>query len=179
MAALADCARTAALQAKVAYMARVRYGIRPGDAPDIFHEAVATYLTVHGRYPPSDNHFGILVGIFHLKALEHIASRQRTDRVATRLVSHLRADRPDVARGEDPKGTVTDRIVRDEDATLIRKAIGSLAPDAREMLLALAEGRASRLELIEKHGLNRNTFDTRLRAIRLRLKKALESTGVL
>jgi len=179
MSALNDPLRTASLLAKVTYMARTRYGIRPNDAPDIFHESVATYLVVHGRYAPGDNHFGLLVGIFHLKALEFLAARQRTDRVASRLATRLRADRPDVARGEDPEGNAAERVVRDEDARLIREAIASLAPDAREMLMALADGRTSRLELIESQGLNANTFDTRLRAIRQRLRRALESTGVL
>jgi DNA-directed RNA polymerase specialized sigma24 family protein len=99
--------------------------------------------------------------------------------VATRLATRLKADRPEVARGEDPAGTVADKLVRDEDARLIRQAIASLSPDAREMLLSLAEGRTSRLELIKTRGLNRNTFDTRLRAIRLRLRAALQGTGVL
>lgn len=179
MAALADVQRTASLQAKVSYMARTRYGIRVHDAQDIFHESVATYLSIHSRYPAGDNHFGILVGIFQRKALEHLGARSRTDRVAERLVTRLRAENPNVSRGEDPEGTVTDRVIREEDAHLIRSAIESLAPDAREMLLSLAEGRTTRLELIRDLGINRNTFDTRLRALRLRLRKSLETSGVI
>src|SRR5262245_56396087 len=61
MTALDDEKRTAALMAKMQFMARTRYGIRAQDAHDIFHESVATYLQIHGRYPPGDNHFGLLV----------------------------------------------------------------------------------------------------------------------
>lgn len=179
MEALADDRRTSSLLAKVTYVARTRYGIRAQDAQDIFHESVATYLQIHSRYPPRDNHFGILVGIFHRKALEHIGASQRSDRVAERFVARLRADRPNLARGEDPEGTVADKVIRSEDATLIRAAIDALTPEAREMLVSLAEGRATRLEMIRALGINRNTFDTRLRALRLRLKKNLETSGVL
>lgn len=179
MEALRDERRTAALLAKVSYMARTRYGIRAQDAQDIFHESVATYLQIHGRYPAGDNHFGLLVGIFQRKALEFIGASQRQGRVAERLVTRLRAERPAVARGEDPEGDVTERVIRDEDAMLIRDAIEALSPEAREMLLALAEGRTSRLGMIEDLGINRNTFDTRLRSVRLRLKKVLETAGVI
>lgn len=179
MAALRDPRRTETLLAKVSYMARTRYGIRAQDAQDIFHESVATYLQIHGRYPSGDNHFGILVGIFQRKSLEFLGAAQRQGRVAERLVTRLRAERPAVARGEDPEGDVIERVIRDEDAGLIRSAIEALSPESREMLLALAEGRTSRLGMIEDLGINRNTFDTRLRALRLRLRHVLETTGVL
>jgi RNA polymerase sigma factor (sigma-70 family) len=179
MVALRDERRMAALLAKVTYMARTRYGIRAQDAQDIFHESVVTYLQIHGRYPPGDNHFGLLVGVFQRKALEFLGASQRKDRVAERLLARLRADRPDLARGEDPSGNVADCVIREEDARLIRAAIDALSPESRELVLALAEGRATRLEMIESLGMNRNTFDTRLRTVRLRLKKALETLGVL
>lgn len=179
MVALRDERRMAALLAKVTYMARTRYGIRAQDAEDIFHESVVTYLQIHDRYPARDNHFGILVGVFQRKSLEFIGASQRKDRVAERLLARLRADRPDLARGEDPQGDVTERVIRDEDAQLIRDAIEALSPESRELVLALAEGRATRLEMIESLGVNRNTFDTRLRTVRLRLRRALESLGVL
>lgn len=179
MDALGDEKRMSGLMAKMQFMARTRYGIRVQDAQDIFHEAVATYLSIHGRYPPRDNHFGILVGIFQRKALEFLDARQRDGRVAQRYVTRLQSDRPVVARGEDPEGDVAERVIREEDAALIRGAIVSLKGEGREMLLALAEGRSSRLEMIERLGLNRNTFDTRLRALRLKLKKSLEESGVL
>lgn len=179
MEALADEKRTATLLAKVTYVARTRYGIQPQDSQDIFHESVATYLAIHTRYPAGDNHFGLLVGIFHRKSLEHLGAVRRTSRAAVRLVEKLRADRPQVARGEDPSGNVSDRVIRGEDAALIRSAIATLSPESREMLLTLAEGRATRLEMIQALGMNRNTFDTRLRALRLRLRKRLEISGVL
>lgn len=179
MEALADEKRTSALMAKMQFMARTRYGIRAQDSQDIFHEAVATYLTIHGRYPAGDNHFGLLVGIYQRKALEFLDARQRDGRVAQRYVSRLQSHRPVVARGEDPEGDVAERVIREEDAAIIRTAIGTLRGEGRDMLLALAEGRTSRLEMIESLGLNRNTFDTRLRALRIKLKKALEESGVL
>lgn len=179
MEAMSDDRRVAALFAKVCFLARARYGILPQDAEDIFHEAVATYLSIHERYPPQDNHFGLLVGIFHKKSLEFLDGKDRRGRVAKRFVARLQADRPDVARGEDPSGAAVERVVREEDANLIRAAIGSLSGEARELLLTLAEGRMTRLEMIETLRVNRNTFDTRLRGVRLRLKRALLESGVL
>jgi len=179
MRALADDQRAAALVSKVTFIARARYGIRPQDAEDIFQESVVTYLAIHERYPSKDNHFGLLVGVFHKKALEFLDSQDRVGRVARRFVARLQADRPVVARGEDPSGPVIARVVREEDAALIRAAIGSLSDDARELLLTLAEGRMSRLDMIEALGINRNTFDTRLRSVRLRLKRVLADSGVI
>lgn len=179
MAALEDDDRSRALLAKTSYIARTRYGIRAQDAQDIFHESVATYLTIHTRYPEDENHFGILVGIFHRKSLEFLGAVKRSGRVAERLAAKLRADRPTVARGEDPEGAAADAVIRAEDAKLIRDAINSLQPDSRAMLLALADGECSRLEMIESLGINRNTFDTRLRVLRLRLKRMLGANGVM
>lgn len=179
MRALADPEATNTLFSKVAFIARARYGIQIQDAEDIFHEAVATYLTIHSRYASGDNHFGLLVGIFQKKALEHLGARERDGRVKRRLVHKLQADRPVVARGEDPKGAALDRVIRAEDAALIRAAIASLNDEGREVLLTIAEGRRSRLELIEELGVNRNTFDTRLRAARLKLRDRLQRQGVL
>ncbi len=179
MAALADDERAGAFVSKVCFLARSRYGIRPQDAEDIFQDSVVTYLAIHERYPPNDNHFGILVGVFHKKSLEFLDGEDRHGRVARRFVARLQADRPSVARGEDPSGPAVDRVVRDEDAALIRAAIGTLSDDARELLLALAEGRMTRLDMIQALGINRNTFDTRLRSVRLRLKRVLADSGVL
>lgn len=179
MACLRDERRTAELSGKVCSVARGRYGILAQDAEDIFHEAVVTYLTIHERYTGRDNHFGLLVGIFHKKCLEHLGHRDRDGRVARRLVTKLKADRPAVARGEDPKGAAVERVIRGEDADLIKEAIGELKPEAQDLLLTLAEGRRTRLELIDEMGINRNTFDTRLRSMRLKLRKALVRAGVI
>jgi RNA polymerase sigma factor (sigma-70 family) len=179
MEALADESRASTLFSKLCFIARARYGILPQDAEDIFHEAVVTYVAIHERYPPGDNHFGLLVGVFHKKSLEFLDSQDRRGRVAKRFVAKLQADRPVLARGEDPGGSAVDRVVREEDAALIRAAISSLAPESRELLLTLAEGHMTRLELIEALGVNRNTFDTRLRGVRLRLMQVLEQSGVL
>ncbi len=179
IADLADDEATSAFLAKICFIARARYGILPQDAEDIFHEAVATYLSVHTRYSPSDNHYGLLVGIFHKKALEHLGARDRDGRLARRFVTRMRSERPVAARGEDPLGTTSEIVIREEDAKLIRDAIDSLHEDAREMLLALAEGKLTRLQMIEALGVNRNTFDTRLRALRLKLRRKLLRSGVL
>jgi len=179
LAALGDDVRSSALFSKVSFIARARYGIRPQDAEDIFQDSVVTYLAIHERYPAGDNHFGILVGVFHKKSLEFLDSEDRLGRVAKRFVARLQADRPVVARGEDPSGPAVERVVRDEDAALIRSAISTLSDDARELLLALAEGRMSRLDMIQALGINRNTFDTRLRNVRMRLKRVLAESGVL
>jgi RNA polymerase sigma factor (sigma-70 family) len=179
MVALADESRSSTLFSKLCFIARARYGILPQDAEDIFHEAIVTYLAIHERYPPGDNHFGLLVGVYHKKSLEFLDSQDRRGRVARRFVAKLQADRPVIARGEDPGGGAVDRVVREEDAALIRSAIAALAPEARELLLTLADGRMTRLELIEALGVNRNTFDTRLRSVRLRLMQVLEQSGVL
>jgi RNA polymerase sigma factor (sigma-70 family) len=179
MAALADDVGVASLFSKVSVLARARYGIRPQDAEDIFQDSVVTYLAIHERYPPNDNHFGILVGVFHKKSLEFLDSRDRNGRVARRFVARLQSDRPVVARGEDPSGPAVDRVVREEDAALIRSAIAALSDDARELLLSLAEGRMTRLDMIEALGVNRNTFDTRLRSVRIRLRRVLADSGVI
>ncbi len=179
MKALADESRASTLVSKLCFIARARYGILPQDAEDIFHEAIVTYLAIHERYPPGDNHFGLLVGVYHKKSLEFLDSQDRRGRVAKRFVAKLQADRPVLARGEDPGGAAVDRVVREEDAALIRSAIAALAPESRELLLTLADGRMTRLELIAALGVNRNTFDTRLRGVRLRLMHVLEQSGVL
>lgn len=176
---LADGDASTSFRARVCFIARARYGILPQDAEDIFHEAVATYLSIHSRYGDGDNHYGLLVGIFHKKALEHLGARERAGKISRRFTARLRAERPVAARGEDPKGTTADRLIRDEDARLIREAIDSMNDDAREMLLALAEGQLSRLEMIERLEVNPNTFDTRLRALRLKLRQKLMRSGVL
>ena len=179
MATLENEAASRTLFAKASFIARARYGLRLEDAEDVYHDAVATYLGIHSRYGPSDNHFGLLVGIFHKKVLEHLGARDRNGRVARRFVARLRSDRPGMVRGEDPKGPAVERVIRAEDANLIRSAIESLNEEGRTMLIALAEGRLSRLEMIAELGVNRNTFDTRLRALRLKLKERLSRVGVL
>jgi RNA polymerase sigma factor (sigma-70 family) len=179
MAALGEDARRSRLFSKVSFIARSRYGILPQDAEDIFQEAIVTYLSIHERYPATDNHFGLLVGIFHKKSLEFLDRRERRGRITGRFVARLQADRPEIARGEDPSGPTVEQVVRDEDAELIRSAIRSLSPEARDLVLTLAEGRMTRLELISSLGINRNTFDTRLRGVRLRLMKSLSEAGVM
>ena len=179
MAALNDERRTLELKSKVCANARSRFGIQLHDAEDIFHEAVLTYLGIHVRYTERDNHFGLLVGIFHKKCLEFLGRLERQGRVTRRMAANLQANQPFVARGEDPKGPAVERVIRREDAAIIRDAIDALEDESQEILLDLAEGRVSRLELIDRLGINRNTFDSRLRSLRLRLKRDLAESGIL
>ncbi len=175
---LADVESVKRLLATLSARARTRHGIAASDADDIFQDAVVTYLLVQGRYPGLVNHVALLVGIFQKKSLMFLTDASKRGRQPGRLVARLRADRPAVARGEDPLGTTLDDVVRKETCSLIRDAIASMAEDRRELLLALAERRASRRELIAAMGLNPNTFDSRLRSARLRLRGDLRRVGV-
>jgi len=179
MAALNDEERTLQLKGKVCASARRRYGLQMHDAEDIFHDAVLTYLGIHARYTDKDNHFGLLVGIFHKKALEFLGREERQTRAARKFVTKLRATRPLLAKGEDPKGPAVERVIRREDSALIRAALATLDDENQAMLLDLAEGSVSRLEMIDRLGINRNTFDSRLRTLRLRLKSNLAEACVL
>jgi DNA-directed RNA polymerase specialized sigma24 family protein len=178
LGALEDEKRVQKLMSKAGFIGRLRYGLQLQDIEDVFQAAVATYLEIGERYPEQDNHFGILIGIFHKKCLEFLDRRERRGRVTGRFVVRLKGDRPVVARGEDPSGTTADRVVRSEDALLIRAAIDTLSPSALELVLTFAEA-SSRLQLIGLLGLNKNTFDSRLRTARLKLKQHLEERGVV
>ena len=170
-ATLANSDQEAALRAMVTAVARRRYGVQATDAEDAFQDAVVTYLRVRGRYPADANHFGLFVGIFHRTALTSLKrSRQRRhilERLATRL-AHAQ-------REFDPANAPDAAALRAERTTAIRAAVATLDRDAREALLPLAEGRHSRLDLIARLGVNRNTYDSRLRVARNRLRRDLVS----
>lgn len=177
-AALADARRVATLLAKVTYMARRRYHLQSCEAQDLFQDAVETWLRVNRRYPPDDNHFGLLIGIFHRKALEHLDAKRRDQRLADRLIAKLFLESPLTLRGEDSQGDTVTQVIRSEDARFISEAIGALDPAVRSMLLALADGSVTRREIIAQLRLNPNTFDTRLRALRLELRNGLAPYGI-
>jgi len=155
----------------VTAVARRRYGVQVTDAEDAFQDSVLTYLRVRGRYPADANHFGLFVGIFHRTTLTSLKrSRQRRhilERLATRLAHAQRAF--------DPAHAPDAAALRAERTTAIRAAVATLDRDAREALLPLAEGRHSRLDLIARLGVNRNTYDSRLRVARNRLRRDLVS----
>jgi len=176
--ALGDAERTRSMLEDFRGYARRRQGLSAADADDVFQDSVATYLVVRLRYPADANHFGLLFGIGRMKArmlLRRVASRGRAKR---RFADLLRARRPEAARGEDAGGTVLDRVVRAESSALIRGVLASIATERREMLLALAERRSSRLEMIAAAGAKPSTFDTRLRSARLGLLRSLRAAGV-
>lgn len=178
MAALADEVLVNKLCAKMCFLARSRYGMLPQDGEEVFHEAVLTYLLVGERYPATDNHFGLLVGIFHKKAFESMKKSGRRESMAQKLLNRLRGECPDKANGQDPQGSAADIVVRSEQACLIRRAIKSFDCEELRWLLLMAEGHKTRLQLIEELGINRNTFDTRIRDTRLRLRQLLQESGV-
>jgi DNA-directed RNA polymerase specialized sigma24 family protein len=175
---LSDVERVKRMLAVLRSRARTRHGIAGADAEDIFQDSVLTYLHVHGKYSGVESHAALLFGIFHKKSLMFLTGVAKRSRQSGRLAERLLADRPAVARGEDPCGTTLDGLVRKETCSLIRRVVESMAQDRRELLLALAERRASRRELMAAMGLNPNTFDSRLHAARLRLRSRLRTAGV-
>jgi RNA polymerase sigma factor (sigma-70 family) len=168
-ATLANSDQEARLRAMVTAVARRRYGVHAVDAEDVFQDSVVTYLRIRNRYPADANHFGLFVGIFHRTTLTSLKrSRRRLgvlERLATRLAHAQRT--PDPASAPDAAALSVER------AAAIRAAVATLDRDAREALLPLAEGRHSRLDLIARLGINRNTFDSRLRVARNRLRRDL------
>ena len=154
----------------VTAIGRRRYRMSADDAEDVFQDSVLTYLLSRNRYPAGSNHFGVLVGVFHRKALASLRrSRRRVrsfERVARRLASARRAPEPPDAA-----------MIRAERSAAIQAAVNALADDVRETLLCLAEGRHRRFELIERLGINRNTFDSRLHVARKRLRQHLARRG--
>jgi DNA-directed RNA polymerase specialized sigma24 family protein len=158
---------------------RMKFGMKSDDGEEVIQEGIAKYLTIAARYPAGENHFGILWGVVCRKAYEHLRRNSRAERAKGRLRAHHEANRPHLARGEDPLGSTADRVIRAEDARLIRKTLQSLDDGARTMLLQMADGSPRRrLELINGSGVNKNTFDTRLRRFRLMLRKQLRTAGL-
>jgi DNA-directed RNA polymerase specialized sigma24 family protein len=178
MRALGDAERAGTLRDTLRARARRHHGIRSDDADDVFQDAVTTYLIVNGKYPDDANHFGLLFGIFRRRSQMFLRADRTRRRANDRLVERLLGRRPDVARGEDPRGTTLDRLVRDESASLIRRAIAAIEADRRDLLLAFAERRASRLDLAAAGAVNPDTLDSRLRSARRRLMRSLEAVGV-
>jgi RNA polymerase sigma factor (sigma-70 family) len=174
---LASTLASSALHAKlfdmVCSVVRRRYGIRAEDAEDVFQDAVVTYLEVRERYPAGANHFGLLVGISHRKALKALAGSRKRARRLELLAARVALEQ----RGRDPIHSPEWPVIRDERDAAIRKAIAALPHPARETLLSIAEGTERRLELIARLGVNRNTFDSRLHVARTALRRDLARRG--
>jgi RNA polymerase sigma factor (sigma-70 family) len=179
LAALADAERTASLVAMAAAIARSRRGIGTGDAEDLFHDAVVTYLQIQHRYPADVNRFGLLVGIFHRKVLEYTATSQRRRRGLERFVRRLESERGRRVPGRDVDAPADSRMIREETAAAIRASIESMPESIRSVLLALGEGRRRRLELIRELGISPNTFDSRLHVARERLRRRAVAAGAM
>ncbi len=154
-------------------LARKRYGIRAGDADDVFQESVLTYLVVRHRYPADANHVGLFFGVFHRTALTFLSSVRRRAAKLERLGAKLARERHELEESSSPV-SATLRAERD---AAIRESVAALPDDARDNLLALASGGVRRLELVARLGVNRNTFDSRLHAARGKLRRELARRG--
>jgi len=166
---------------KLVYLAWRKYRISAEDADDIVQNAAATYCEVRDRYAGEENQYAILIGIFYKKCLEFIDQSQRESRQMQTFCS--KAD----ARRESPwlapedsreKKSVLGDLVRQEDGRLILSAMAGLRPESRELFRLMVEEEFERKEMIRHFGLNKNTYDTRLRTARLELRDALRQKGV-
>ena len=174
-AALSNSSQEADLRAMVTAVARRRYGIRAADAEDVFQDSVLTYLRIRGRYPADANHFGLFVGIFRRTVLTSLRRSRRRLGVLARLAERLEH----AQRKFDPADAPDAAALSVERAAAIRAAVATLDRDARDALLPLADGQHSRFDLIARLGINRNTYDSRLRVARKRLRRNLVARGGL
>lgn len=172
---------TARLQERLLYLGWRRYRIPRDLAEDLFQAALLTYLQVRDRYPNLDEHPRILVGIFRNKCREHIDRHVRQEKKRRALHDSVRrgdAGTSVVAPNPSADDGVVEEIVRREEESLILEALSALRPKAREMFRLIVEEGASRKELIERYGLNKNTLDSRLHTYRKELRKLLEQRGI-
>ena len=58
-------------------------------------------------------------------------------------------------------------------------ALADLRPESRELFRLMVEEEFDRKDMIRHFGLNKNTYDTRLRTARLELQDVLRKKGVL
>lgn len=154
---------------------------------DLISEACLKYLEIVSADPERFDHseprssLKIIYGIFQ-KRCQVISGRQLShgwqQRKLKRLVKRLRETVPHRLQGLVIDESVLDAIVRIEEATAVRAALTELSTEAHALLLMLAEQEVTRLKLIEILRVNRNTFDTRLRALRRKLKQLLREHGV-
>jgi RNA polymerase sigma factor (sigma-70 family) len=173
----ADAAR---LRERLPYLAWRQYRIPQGTAEDLVQAAMVTYLQVRHRYPETEEHPRILVGIFRNKCREHIHAQIREERQRQLLAKLAEASEGRIAAvSTDVKGDgVLEDLVRREDMGLIFEALSNLRPSAREMLRMIVEDGATRQDLIRHYGLNKNTLDSRLRAARQEVRAMLREKGV-
>jgi len=166
---------------KLVYLAWHKYRIRRDFSEDIIQIAITTYCEVKERYAGEENQYGILLGIFNKKCLEHI---DRSVREKRKFDKYLR--RPEVHQANpwlDPEGNgasqgILEDLVNREEGRLILSAISNLRPEAREMFRLLVEEEMGRQGLINHYGVNKNTLDSRLHVFRGELRSLLRKLDV-
>jgi RNA polymerase sigma factor (sigma-70 family) len=170
------------VQRKLVYLAWRKYRIGATDAEDIFQNAVATYYEIKDRFDKSDNETAILVGIFYKKCLEHLDARKRESRRIKSITKNLQESGSSAwftPENVKENRSILGELIRREDGRRILSAMASLKPESQEMFRLMVEEELGRQEMIRHFGVNKNTYDTRLRAARLELKDALQKKGVL
>jgi len=172
-ATLGSSLRVARLRREVTRIARRRLGIRADDAEDLFQDSVVAYLEMRHSHRPDENHLALFVGVLHRMARASLATARRRARGLDRWATRFTHDR----RGLDARSSPDAGARRAERDAAIRGAIAAMSHDVREALIALADGRCRRLELIAQLGINRNTFDSRLHKARSRLRCELARRG--
>ena len=172
---------TERLRERLLYLGWRRYRIPQDVSEDLIQSALVTYIEVRDRYPNQDEHPRILVGIFRNKCREHIDRHVRAERKRKALYSSLlsgSAGTTAVATSPSGEDGVVDEIVRREEECLILEALSELRPKAREMFRLIVDEGATRKDLIERFGLNKNTLDSRLHTYRKELRVLLARRGI-
>ncbi len=181
MTSFLESGERAKVEGRLLYLAWRRYRIPSYVAEDLVQSALVTFLEVKDRYPEEQDHARILVGIFRNKCREHVETCVRTERRSRAIrqaggaswgrVLHA----PDSASGDEG---VLEELVRQEDASFLRRALSDLRPSAKEMFRLIVDEGASRKDLIERYGLNKNTLDSRLHTYRREFRQILSRRGI-
>jgi RNA polymerase sigma factor (sigma-70 family) len=168
---------TARLEASLLYLARRQFRISKEVAEDLVQAALLTYLEVKHRYPRTEEHYRILVGIFRNKCREHIGRSVRAARGLESLRAAASAREPVAPQSATPGDGVLQDLVDREDGRRILEALGSLRPQAREMFRLITEEKLTRKELMRRFDLNPNTLDSRLHTYRREFRTLLSRQG--
>ncbi len=178
---LTDSESISQFRTKLVCLARSRYRVTRDEADEIVQTTFTAYLQVRARYAHVADHGAILGGIFRNKCLTHLVRSGREKRMlarysltpdAARENPWIRPSRP----GESP--SVLEEIVQCETRREIRDAIARLRPSSRRLISLLVFGDLGRKGLIDRLGLNKNTFDSRLHACRAELRRLLRGNDL-
>jgi RNA polymerase sigma factor (sigma-70 family) len=175
-----EVGETGRFQAGLIYLAKRQYRLPRDVAEDLVQAALVTYLEVRHRYPRSEEHLRILVGIFRNKCREHIGRSVRAARGLDALKSNaLGGGGAQSAARMEPtlEDGVLHELVSREDGRLILQALARLRPQAREMFRLITEEGLDRKQLMTRFGLNANTLDSRLHTYRRELRGILDRQG--